>query len=78
MAKHEFRAAPWLSGLLTLKSELWQSVRDGVPYAILGLLTLKSELWQSAAERRDFGRAGLLTLKSELWQSCPPTHDRRA
>ena len=55
--------------LLTLKTELWQSIFSLVCKWAKALLTLKTELWQSSNGDAAMVRVALLTLKTELWQS---------
>ena len=63
MAKQS-RALKWNeAGLLSLKSELWQSLNPLDLARTAGLLSLKSELWQSPGDGTDLVCAGFVLLE---------------
>ena len=82
MAKQVKRQLRAHDGLLSLKTELWQSFRWMISEGFSGLLSLKTELWQSDPRFGKYEAVGLLSLKTELWQSeggrFPPPSGRFA
>ena len=54
MAKHKLSSDTTEGVLLTLKSELWQSLGKYLEKDLLVLLTLKSELWQSSGDAKHY------------------------